>query len=101
MRSIDQYANLLLSSTVERVHVGKKYGDIPRGCYIIRGENVVLIGEVDWDLPVKVEMERVGVEEIQELQRVEEKKQKEVEKNKKKALTERLPQGDCILDDYY
>ena len=31
LRSIDQYANLLLSSCVERVHVGNKYGDIQRG----------------------------------------------------------------------
>lgn len=31
LRSIDQYANLLLSSTFERIHVGKKYGDIPKG----------------------------------------------------------------------
>lgn len=47
LRSIDQYANLLLSSTFERVHVGNKYGDIPKGIYLIRGENVVLIGEVN------------------------------------------------------
>lgn len=103
LRSIDQYANLLLSSTIERVHVGKKYGDIPRGCYIVRGENVVLIGEVDWDLPTRVDMVRVGVDEILELQREEEKRQQEIEKNKKKALNERcmLPQSDFILDDYY
>lgn len=103
LRSIDQYANLLLSSTVERVHVGKKFGDIPRGCYIIRGENVVLIGEVDWNLPSKVEMERVSVEEIIALQREEEKRHQEVEKNKKKLLNESrlLPQSDFILDDYY
>lgn len=103
LRSIDQYANLLLSSTVERVHVGKKFGDIPRGCYIIRGENVVLIGEVDWNLPSKVEMERVSVEEIVALQREEEKRHQEVEKNKKKLLNESrlLPQSDFILDDYY
>ena len=31
LRSIDQYANLLLSSTFERIHVGNKYGDIPKG----------------------------------------------------------------------
>lgn len=104
LRSIDQYANLLLSSTIERVHVGKKFGDIPRGCYIIRGENVVLIGEVDLDLPTRVDMVRVSVEEILELQREEEKRQQEVEKNKKRALTERcmLPQSDFMtLDDYY
>ena len=39
-------ANLVLHHTVERIHVGKKYGDIPRGVFVIRGENVVLLGEV-------------------------------------------------------
>ena len=32
--------------TIERIHVGKKYGDIPRGIFVIRGENVVLLGEI-------------------------------------------------------
>ena len=39
-------ANLVLHRTIERIHVGKKYGDIPRGIFVIRGENVVLLGEV-------------------------------------------------------
>ena len=39
-------ANLLLQDTIERIHVGKEYGDIPRGLFIVRGENVVLMGEV-------------------------------------------------------
>jgi len=39
-------ANLVLHRTIERIHVGKKYGDIPRGIFVIRGENVVLLGEI-------------------------------------------------------
>ncbi len=103
LRSIDQYANLLLSNTIERVYVGNKYGDVPRGVYIVRGENVVLIGEVDFTLPVKVDMVKIGYEEILELQQVELKKQAEAEKNKKRALLNRclMPQSDSILDDYY
>ncbi|XP_010876651.1 U6 snRNA-associated Sm-like protein LSm1 isoform X2 [Esox lucius] len=46
LRSIDQFANLVLQQTVERIHVGKKYGDLPRGIFIVRGENVVLLGEI-------------------------------------------------------
>lgn len=46
LRSVDQYANLLLQQTVERIHVGKKFGDIPRGVFLVRGENVVLLGEI-------------------------------------------------------
>ena len=39
-------ANLVLHRTIERIHVGKKYGDIPRGIFVVRGENVVLLGEI-------------------------------------------------------
>lgn len=46
LRSVDQFANLVLHKTIERIHVGKEYGDIPRGIFIIRGENVVLLGEI-------------------------------------------------------
>ena len=38
-------ANLLLQDAIERIHVGQKYGDIHRGVFLIRGENVVLLGE--------------------------------------------------------
>lgn len=39
-------ANLVLQDTIERIYVGNEYGDIPRGIYIVRGENVVLLGEM-------------------------------------------------------
>lgn len=39
-------ANLVLQETIERIHVGNEYGDIPRGIFVVRGENVVLVGEI-------------------------------------------------------
>ena len=41
LRSVDQFANLVLHRCIERIHVGKDYGDIPRGIFVVRGENVV------------------------------------------------------------
>jgi U6 snRNA-associated Sm-like protein LSm1 len=35
-----------LQDTIERIYVGNCYGDIPRGIFLIRGENVVLLGEI-------------------------------------------------------
>ncbi|KAL3735191.1 hypothetical protein ACJRO7_024345 [Eucalyptus globulus] len=46
LRSFDQFANAVLEGACERVIVGDLYCDIPLGLYIIRGENVVLIGEL-------------------------------------------------------
>ncbi|KAJ8881648.1 hypothetical protein PR048_018134 [Dryococelus australis] len=46
LRSVDQFANLVLHRTIERIHVGNEFGDIQRGVFIVRGENVVLLGEI-------------------------------------------------------
>ncbi|ODQ70435.1 hypothetical protein LIPSTDRAFT_57712 [Lipomyces starkeyi NRRL Y-11557] len=46
LRSFDQYANLVLQETIERIIVESMYSDIQRGVYIVRGENVVLVGEI-------------------------------------------------------
>lgn len=39
-------ANVVLEGALERITVGELYCDLPLGLYIIRGENVVLIGEL-------------------------------------------------------
>ena len=39
-------ANLVIDMTVERTHLGRYYADKPVGVMVIRGENVVLMGEI-------------------------------------------------------
>lgn len=39
-------ANVVLESAYERIIVEDVYGDIPLGVYVIRGENIVIMGEV-------------------------------------------------------
>lgn len=39
-------ANLVLQDTIERLYAGNLYADIPRGVYLVRGENVLLLGEI-------------------------------------------------------
>ncbi|GFS40424.1 u6 snRNA-associated Sm-like protein LSm1 [Nephila pilipes] len=46
LRSVDQFANLVLYQSFERVYNNKEYGDIPQGVLMIRGENVSLLGEM-------------------------------------------------------
>eukprot|EP00877_Chromochloris_zofingiensis_P001137 jgi/Chrzof1/11023/Cz05g20220.t1 len=52
LRSFDQFANLVLEEAVERIFVGTQYSDIPLGIHLIRGENLVLMGELDPDRQV-------------------------------------------------
>ncbi|KAG7195548.1 SM-like, degradation of cytoplasmic mRNAs and positively regulates transcription initiation [Scheffersomyces spartinae] len=54
LRTFDQFANLVLQDTIERIYLKdegstKKFGETYRGVFLIRGENVVMIGELDID----------------------------------------------------
>lgn len=61
LRTFDQFANLVLQDTVERIYLNneaegqpltdhaKRFGEIYRGVFMIRGENVVMLGELDFD----------------------------------------------------
>ncbi|KAK4349807.1 hypothetical protein RND71_029120 [Anisodus tanguticus] len=70
--SFDQFANAVLQGACERAIVGDLYCDIPLGLYIIRGENVVLIGELDVDKEeLPPHMTRVSEAEIRRAQKTE------------------------------
>lgn len=49
LRSFDQFMNLILEDTHERVLLPGKYSDVPVGLFIVRGDTIVLMGEVDSD----------------------------------------------------
>ena len=88
LRSVDQFANLVLHRCIERIHVGNKYGDIPRGVFVVRGENVVLLGEVDEDNKDNKLVE-VSLEEILEAQSQQQAQKEEQEKIRQKIFKER------------
>ncbi|XP_068594754.1 U6 snRNA-associated Sm-like protein LSm1 [Brachionichthys hirsutus] len=102
LRSIDQFANLVFHQTVERIHVGKRFGDIPRGIFIVRGENVVLLGEIDVDRSCSALLQQVSIEQILEEQRVQQQAKQETDKVKLQVLKDRglsVPKADN-LDEY-
>ena len=75
LRSYDQFHNILLSDSVERLFASPannsgdqsqknelkalpyaqwpSYADVPRGNYLVRGENIVIIGEVDEEAEIE------------------------------------------------
>lgn len=100
---VDQFANLVLTSAIERIHVGKKYGDIPRGVFIVRGENVVLLGEIDPNKETSSDLQQVSVENILEEQhresvQREEKNRKNDLLRRERGLAPHMP--DMGLDDF-
>ncbi|GBE78287.1 Sm-like ribonucleoprotein [Sparassis latifolia] len=59
LRSYDQFANLVLEDTVERIYHRDVFAEMWRGLFLIRGENVVLLGEVDLDQEDDVPLRQV------------------------------------------
>lgn len=56
LRTFDQFANLVLQDTVERIYLPQldenspeRFAEAPKGVFMVRGENVVMVGELDID----------------------------------------------------
>lgn len=89
-----------MHNTIERIHVGKKYGDIPLGVFIIRGENVVLIGDLDPEKEESLDFEYVEAAEIIALQRIDRENKQKIEEARSKALKERgLSPRENLIDE--
>ncbi|CAB09117.1 U6 snRNA-associated Sm-like protein LSm1 [Schizosaccharomyces pombe] len=88
LRSFDQFANLMLQYTIERIYVDDMYGDIDRGVYIVRGENVVLLGELDLDKEYDAvkQLRRMPAEELYPLAKLHEEEKKKNIREKGKYL---------------
>ncbi|VDN60093.1 unnamed protein product [Dracunculus medinensis] len=86
LRTIDQFANLVLHEALERIYFEKYYGDIDRGVFLIRGENVVLAGEIDEEKEKRADLIRLPVEEILAMQRQKAEEQAKYEEAKNRIL---------------
>ncbi|KIW14320.1 hypothetical protein PV08_07102 [Exophiala spinifera] len=92
LRSWDQFANLVLTNTNERYFVTTTeqpkprnlYCDVARGTYLVRGENVLLLGEVDLDKDDEppAGWEQGNADEVFELHRAAEAERKRRDKAK-------------------
>ncbi|XP_047311777.1 sm-like protein LSM1B [Impatiens glandulifera] len=72
LRSFDQFVNVVLEGAYERVIVCDIYCGIPLGLYIIREENVVLIGEMNLEKEeLQPHMTSISVAKITMTQKVE------------------------------
>jgi U6 snRNA-associated Sm-like protein LSm1 len=105
-------ANLVLQDTTERIFVQDLYADVKHGVYIVRGENVLLLGEIvrypimlsaaclpfDQDLDqeddVPEPFREAPLEKVRELMRAETEKKKKRDAVKAKLLRGRGFEGD-------
>ncbi|KAK8134675.1 small nuclear ribonucleoprotein (LSM1) [Apiospora sp. TS-2023a] len=100
LRSWDQFANIVLQSTIERIYaplpdateaspVKGYYADKPHGIFLVRGENVLLLGEIDLDkdddTPAGYEM--ADFKAVERMAKEKKATDKSREKNKLKKLS--------------
>ncbi|KAF4313760.1 hypothetical protein GTA08_BOTSDO00507 [Botryosphaeria dothidea] len=88
LRSWDQFANLVLQDTIERIFVQNLYADINRGVFLVRGENVLLLGEIDLDKDdyIPEPFEQAPAEKVFALQKQEIEERKKRDKLRRKHL---------------
>ncbi|KKK15126.1 small nuclear ribonucleoprotein [Aspergillus rambellii] len=88
LRTWDQFANLVLQDTVERIYAGNLYADIPRGVFLVRGENVLLLGEIDLDKEddIPSTIQKAPFQEVFELKQKEDDARKTGDKKRNNKL---------------
>ncbi|KAH9826998.1 small nuclear ribonucleoprotein (LSM1), partial [Teratosphaeria destructans] len=88
LRSWDQFGNLVLQDTIERFFVQNLYADITRGLFLVRGENVSMLGEIDLDKDdyIPPPFEAAPIEKVFQLKKEEDAQRKKKEKSKHKKL---------------
>ncbi|OJD36032.1 small nuclear ribonucleoprotein [Diplodia corticola] len=88
LRSWDQFANLVLQDTIERIFCQNLYADINRGVFLVRGENVLLLGEIDLDKDdyIPEPFEQAPMERVYALQKQETEERKKKDKLRRKHL---------------
>ncbi|KAI9297143.1 RNA cap binding protein [Neoconidiobolus thromboides FSU 785] len=101
LRTYDQYANLVLQNTVERVYAGEGYGDVELGIYVVRGENVVLMGEIDGEIEDSLELYELPVEQVREMEIEEKENLRKLEKKRKEVLFQQGFSVDFVDTDFY
>ncbi|OUC48368.1 LSM domain protein [Trichinella nativa] len=60
MKGFDQTINLVLEDSHERVYsMNHGVEQVPLGLYVIRGENIAVVGEIDEDLDKRLDLENI------------------------------------------
>lgn len=64
LRAYDQYGTIVLHDTSERIYIQDKYGEQHCGVYLIRGENIMLLCEIDQEKDSSLPLEKLPMIEM-------------------------------------
>ncbi|KAL6046051.1 SM-like, degradation of cytoplasmic mRNAs and positively regulates transcription initiation [Balamuthia mandrillaris] len=89
LRSFDQYANLVLEHTTERIFVGDAYGEKYLGLFLVRGENIVVMGVMETEREARslAPLRKVPLNQIEAAQKAQ-REQKEAQDELKRRINQ-------------
>ena len=69
LRGFDQQTNLIVENCHERVYSTENGVEMaPLGLYVVRGDNVALVGEIDEELDQKLDLKSIKAEALKSIQ---------------------------------
>lgn len=115
LRTFDQFANIVLQDAIERIYLNtetedapqadlpKRFGEEYRGVFMVRGENVVMLGELDIDREDDhlYLLQQVSFEQAEKELKATQKAKLRDEKEKAKKLLSRGLINDFVKSDMY
>ncbi|ORY92861.1 hypothetical protein BCR35DRAFT_274014 [Leucosporidium creatinivorum] len=68
LKGFDQTTNVILSHSSERVYsIDEGVEQVELGLYVVRGDNITLIGELDPEADAQVDLSTIRADPIQEI----------------------------------
>eukprot|EP00727_Mastigamoeba_balamuthi_P003426 m51a1_g13080 hypothetical protein (96) ;mRNA; r:1049-1568 len=64
LRGYDQAVNIVLDHCVERVYSSKGVDSVTLGLYLIRGDDIAIVGEVDEERDKKIDLAKIRAEPL-------------------------------------
>jgi len=64
LRGSDQHINVILENSFERVYSPTGTAIVELGLYVVRGDNIAVIGEIDPDVDEKIDFKQVCAEPL-------------------------------------
>jgi len=56
---VDQFANVIIEDSHERVYTDKGVEQVVLGLYMIRGDNIAVVGEIDGELDKQLDFSAI------------------------------------------
>lgn len=65
LRGFDQFANVIVENSHERVYSASGFERVALGLYIVRGDNIAVIGKLDEELDKQIDFSTLQAEPLQ------------------------------------